>query len=211
VSIDVDSGRVSGRVYALVTAFAADPQAEHDPMAELYWEALADQKGRIKPELVRRNGKLVLAGEYADTPKHLLSRKAKDGVDCIAQYIRRRGFEDTTTSDVLAFFAENPTRPKAIATDWRLQRALAAIGVSVTRKQAGTLLEQAERCYLKAMSRTTEQERTKKQRQREKARAEGKCIICTIRLADAPLVTCHVCREKVADHRRARKLVAQPT
>ncbi len=160
MSIDVDSGRVSGRVFAIVATELVVVRA-----AKRY------QDKSIIDEFGRHHAK---GGLWND----------REG---------RAGFGIA----------------KSDAAD--LRRALAAIGEKVTTAEADVLLLQAEMGYLSAMSRTTEQERTKKQRQREKARSEGKCIICTIRLADDGLVTCHVCREKVADHRRSRKLVPQPT
>jgi hypothetical protein len=46
--------------------------------------------------------------------------------------------------------------------------------------------------------------REKKREARERARAAGRCIICTNRPADAELVTCSECRSDVLDWRRSK-------
>jgi hypothetical protein len=78
-----------------------------------------------------------------------------------------------------------------------LRRELRAIGAKVTADEADALLLQAEMGYLRVMSRTKEQERVKKARQRAKARAEGRCSICTVAPARAGLKTCQDCADRV--------------
>jgi len=153
MSIDVDSGRVSGRVFHVVSAELVAVRA-----AKRYRDkSVTDEFGR---------------------------HHAKGGLWNDREGRAAYGIAKSDAAD--------------------LRRALAAIGEKVTKDEADALLMQAEMGMLCPMGRTPEQERTKKQRQREKARSEGKCIICTIRLASVPQVTCYECRQKVSDARRTR-------
>jgi hypothetical protein len=216
-------GAVTANVAAVLRRVvrAASTDSELDPLAGLFWEALDAHGGVMRPELVRRGGRLVAAGEYADVPARILRRTAKHAVDEVAQYVRDRGV-DVTTSDVLCFFAEHPTRPRGAGLGFgpgdrkRVRAELRAIGVLLSDAEALALLEAAEREYPRVIAAAPRGSVTRRARRAgwrgtraqrvQAAREEHRCTTCTgPEILPDDRRTCDRCVARISAANKARR------
>jgi hypothetical protein len=156
-------------------------------------DALRQVGGRITADVVLRDGAWHIAGEFDDIPRHLLRRANAFSLARAACSNRIAGNVDQVADmagmsegDLLEYLAEHPTKPKF-----------------------ADALAEAELCYDRTMSSTADEDtlerwRSKRSIARDRARAEGRCIIC-LKNECAPNATCADCGKRANEARKRRR------